>query len=253
MKLLVVDFDFFFPTPEGTAGANWQLFDWGHMESPYFIEGPIWISRAAAFSMAGVELPSLSRELKYFWDRVKFNPGAELFYADSNACAVHPRVERGITEVFLLDAHHDSGYTGNEYTFKDLGAMGRAGKWTCDNWMAFYFITGRLTEVRYPRWRDSRVDGEPSLRLANRGIDDGWPIREVDRVFVCRSGAWVPPWHDRAFAEFLVSCPVASVDRPGTNVQLNWTLVREWDDKSARQFAELQRASVESFHESMKG
>jgi hypothetical protein len=178
---------------------------------------------------------------------VKFNPGAELFYADSNACAVNPRVEEGVTEVLLLDAHHDLGYTGKEYTFTQLQAMSKEGRWTCEDWAVFYFITGRPVQVWFPRWIDPSRWGEPGLRLGNLQIDPGGLIEGVDRVFVCRSGAWVPPWLDQAFNKFLVECPAAHQGKPGIDVQPDGMKTREWVDAEARGFAIAQRAVVDNF------
>lgn len=44
--------------------------------------------------------------------------------------------------------------------------------------------------------------------MTRQRVDDGDPIaEEFDTVFVCRSGAWVPPWCDGQFEEFLDAAP----------------------------------------------
>jgi hypothetical protein len=42
-----------------------------------------------------------------------------------------------------------------------------------------------------------------------REVDPGGRVEGVfHRVFLCRSGAWVPPWVDPAFFAFLESAPL---------------------------------------------
>lgn len=49
----------------------------------------------------------------------------------------------------------------------------------------------------------------------------------IDRVFICRSGAWVPPWHDQAFNEFVASFALPVIDVG--------TYPREWSLASAEE------------------
>ena len=47
-QLLVIDWDYFTPVKESLA-PGWPLYDWGHQESPVFIDGPAWQYRTADF------------------------------------------------------------------------------------------------------------------------------------------------------------------------------------------------------------
>src|SRR5207248_797805 len=58
-RLLVVDFDFFFPNPLDAGAADTRslrLYDWGHAETVIHRE-VIWPVRAAAFAAEGLRLP----------------------------------------------------------------------------------------------------------------------------------------------------------------------------------------------------
>jgi hypothetical protein len=190
MRLLVVDFDYFFPLPQGPD----PLFAWAHFETPYYLL-EAWEERALAFLLRGLPLPE-ARGWEGFWDRFAFAPDAVLYYADSNALAFHERVRQGVEEVVLFDAHHDAGY-------RPLGTEP-----ACDDWMVYYHRLGARLKVFYPPWRDPAQEPEPRVPL-RREVDPGGRVEGVfHRVFLCRSGAWVPPWVDPAFFAFLESAPL---------------------------------------------
>ncbi len=195
MRLLVVDFDYFFPVPQRREDPLAPLFAWAHFETPYHL-GEAWEGRALAFLLRGLPLPE-ARGWEGFWERFSFAPGARLFYADSNALAFHPRVREGVEEVVLFDAHHDAGY-------RPLGEEP-----ACDDWMVFYAQQGVALKVFYPPWRDPAQEPEPQVPL-ERALDPGGRVEGVfHRAFLCRSGAWVPPWADGAFFRFLEAAPLS--------------------------------------------
>ncbi|GGM92868.1 hypothetical protein GCM10007092_02560 [Thermus composti] len=122
-----------------------------------------------------------------------------LYYADTNALAFHPKVRQGVEEVVLFDAHHDAGY-------RPLGEEP-----ACDDWMVFYHRLGARLRVYYPPWRDPSLEPEPRVPVA-RALDPGGRVEGVfHRVFLCRSGAWVPPWADGDFFAFLGEAPLPKV------------------------------------------
>ncbi len=139
MRLLVVDFDYFFPVPQDPGDPLAPLFAWAHFETPYYLL-EAWEERALAFLLRGLPLPE-ARGWQGFWGRFAFAPGAVLYYAESNALAFHPEVRRGVEEVVLFDAHHDAGY-------RPLGEEP-----ACDDWMVFYHRLGARLRVYYPPWR----------------------------------------------------------------------------------------------------
>ncbi len=189
MRLLVVDFDYFFPVPQDPALPLASLYSWAHFETPYYL-GEAWEERALAFLLRGLPLPQ-AQGWEGFWERFTFAPDAQLYYADSNALAFHPEVREGIREVVLFDAHHDAGY-------RPLGEEP-----ACDDWMVYYAKEGARLRVFYPPWRDPSLEPEPRVPLV-RAKDPGGPVEGMfHRAFLCRSGAWVPPWADEAFFALL--------------------------------------------------
>lgn len=192
MNLLVVDWDFFFPIDE-------VAMDWGHREAPIFLD-MVWGSRAAYFVLKDEPLPGTSGEERTFWSRVKLTRSAVVHYAESNvqalSLALSRRVRRG-DAVYLFDAHHDTGY----------GRM-KPGEFTCENWMIPYITKGCDVRMIYPAWKwpvALDLEPEPMLPLDRSGDTGAVPPVTFGAVFVCRSGAWVPPWLDDAFMAFLTA------------------------------------------------
>lgn len=222
MKLLVVDFDYFFPTNEDGScpelGSS-LLFDWGHNEGWSVMLNYVWTTRAAGFKRNGLPLPGLSGLQEDFWKRVNIKPKATLFYADSNAYASHIRVGRNVDEVWLFDAHHDSGYRG---TYSKLMNDDNV---SCEDWMCFYYAAEAKLHVRYPQWKKNAFESEPKpLVPVDRQFDDlSVPPVTFDRVFVCRSGAWVPQWVEDDYESFIERAPVQRA------VRLDKSTRREWD------------------------
>jgi hypothetical protein len=198
LRLLSVDWDFFFPTYEHLPEQYW-LWDWRYRETEFNI-GPIWPIRAATFLHHKQPLPMTSGDEKQFWSRFEFSPSTRLYLAESHVYAAAPQVRKDITEVWNFDAHHDCGYgvsIEEEYMRE----------WDCSNWMMRYL--GAKRHVVYPSWKGSQRDGPRIVKQIHIQVDDGkQSYGTFDRVFVCRSGAWAPPWIDRQFRTFLRTCPV---------------------------------------------
>jgi len=211
-NLLAVDFDYFFPNPwGGPARSDILLWDWNHRESPFHI-GPVWYSRAEGFINNNLPLPGLSGEQETFWRRgFKFSRRPRFFYGESNVFAVNTgvtgtrRSRRNWDHVYLYDAHHDSGYNQGQNPIE----LASEGRWSCENWTVLYWAIGAQIHVRYPAWGPWLTDADPEpIIQIDRQIDTGEvPDVEFDTVFVCRSGAWVPPWHDSAYERFIDAAP----------------------------------------------
>lgn len=237
-RLLCVDFDSFFYNPM-TAGnlddETWQLADWGHAESAFFINGPLWRFRARAYEQSGYPLPQVripEGGWEAFWSRftvtspVGVTPdtgGPVAYAADSNAHAgtlSPPDGSVAFTSVLLFDAHHDSGYR-----IKSYADYLHQTSFSCEDWMLEQQRRGtRDLEVRYPAWFPNGPSNTLPEGVATRQrVDDEAAVdMEFDTVFVCRSGAWVPPWCDDDFEAFLGAAPFEILwidDQP---------LVREW-------------------------
>lgn len=220
MNLLSIDFDYFFPRPpEGTAEA-FQFYDWSHAETMLYIEA-VWPMRAATFLNQGRPLPQVNDDWKTFWSRFDFAPHAKLFYGESHAKGAHPEVtERIDGQVWVYDAHHDCGYFATDSVAAAQRAKEwMAGRWRADDWLVYYGL--RLgpshLHVRYPTHRSAAFTEEPTpyFSTLDRAFDDGAHNRvRFHRVYLCRSGAWVPPWSDTAFDALVAAFPAkgATVD-----------------------------------------
>lgn len=209
-NLLVVDWDYFFPNPmhNGVGQEDIFLYDWGHRESPFHVND-IWRDRVLPFVSNDLPLPRATG-FEGFWDRFDLSEWPSLLVADSNLYAgiIHPSTIGLDTDhwerVDLYDAHHDSGYNiGSLTEFKRRDTL------SCEDWMLAHYLRGSELHVRYPQWFTewSTVDRQPVVPV-DRQLDDGQPVTiTYDLVFVCRSGAWVPPWCDDQFITFLEDYP----------------------------------------------
>ncbi len=199
MRLLSVDWDFFFPIPEHDRLA---LYDWGHREDMAFMKDAIWTIRAGAFLQAGAPLPRAT-EYDGFWQRFRhIAPDATLYFADSHAHIFKPEVRAGVTEIWNFDAHHDS-YKGPEHVYKTKAV-------SCEDWATGYTMIGVKVYTFFPAWKAYGVAEEQPVAPMMPKVqpDPGKPFNKpFDRVFVCRSAAWMPSWLDDDFADFLNSCP----------------------------------------------
>ncbi len=221
MRLLSIDWDFFFPIP---ADDPHCLYDWGHREDMAFMREAIWIIRAGAFLRDG-GLPGLTGEQDSFWQRFR-RPfrGAALYYSDSHAHIFKPEVRAGVTEVWNFDAHHDS--------YKPPAHVIKQGSVSCEDWATAFTMIGVPVKTFYPTWNAYSLAGEnpkapmmPAVQL-----DPGVKFnRQFDKVFICRSGAWTPTWLEDAFWRFLETCPVGSA-----RVNLDGIQRRTFDLEEAR-------------------
>ncbi|QKW07572.1 hypothetical protein HUT18_15485 [Streptomyces sp. NA04227] len=220
MHLLVVDWDYFFPTPDagGPPGDHPELYGWPVAGEDEFHTEVIWEKRATGFTEAAAELPGV-QGTEGFWDRFTFTDRSVLVFADSNAWAgqLWPSILGGDgawQSVHLYDAHHDAGYRVNHESFEAWKQSGDGIR--CENWMLAHHWGGAELHVRFPPWRQSlEHPTEHPLVPVTMRIDDGTnPGPAFDLVFVCRSGAWVPPWCDADFSAFLEAAPIPRAVHP---------------------------------------
>lgn len=249
MRLLSVDWDYFFPRPDeihvGDPGDQWQLYDWGHRETE-FHRGLVWGSRATGFLLNNLPLPGLSGEQDNFWQRFRFSPRATCFVADSHSQMGNNRVCRYVTEIHSYDAHHDCGYA-------PAGRLELASKeppkyWTCDNWGQIHTLCGTPVHIHYPRWKLDALEIERSaiVEPASRQIDDVQPMSEpFDRLLIVRSGAWVPPWLDANWERFIAACPIKR------KVRLQPVDDRGFDMAEAQESARIHRSMLDGTFQRM--
>lgn len=201
MRLLSVDWDFFFPLPRIEDPA-WQLYDWSHQDSGTFWHETVWSLRAGEFLSRGLPLPGTTGVERNFWNRFRFQPGSRLYLSDSHAYGAHEQLRRKpIREVYNFDAHHDCGYNG-----LGLGNAARA-----ENWLLYWVFNRARVHVVYPKWRgrrDSIEDGQPTVEVPTR-IDQGRAYkRPFDIILISRSAGWTPTWVEDQFWSFVSRCPV---------------------------------------------
>jgi hypothetical protein len=188
MKILSVDWDYFFPNLLG--------YDWGHREGDVRFQELLWFFRVYNRNMltgkfAIDEVQPSRRRLYKFWERVCTHAPKELVIVDSHQeiydlCMFH--------EVYNFDAHHD---------------LYDEGKLSCENWARLALINNHITKyvLIYPPWHrklesnDKHLLDLKGVEVFNR-IPRGFP-HKFDRVFICRSSAWTPPWCDKSWLRFI--------------------------------------------------
>ena len=203
-RLLSIDWDFFFrDQPE--KKSQWTDYDWGHGEFPLFVDPLVWECRALSFTTNGLSLP-MTAGFESFWSQFQFSGDSKLIVAESHSRAVASVVSEGVSDVWNYDAHHDGGY--NPKPPDEC----RDGIWTCEDWMIYYGLNGALLHVRYPQWKSRAfvLEGQPLFAHIDIGFHVSEEVRDLtfNRIFVCRSGAWVPPWCDQDFCRFIDACPI---------------------------------------------
>lgn len=158
--------------------------------------------------------------LGYGFDGLK-----DIVVADSHKYAYRAFRGQDARNVRLVsfDAHHDLFYT-SKHMIEHLTTE----KADCGNWHMLTLM--RYSKLRsllvYPHWKglvewrrmmknlQTVEGGESSLGIKkwiqSRVKPCVWPsphVRaaagQVERIFICRSSAWTPPWHDEAFYRFV--------------------------------------------------
>ena len=199
-RILSVDFDYFYPD----SGP----YDWSHSEnrSPMLAE-ILWQTRSGNVNLitgaSALEsyVPSVPRG---FWKSVLKNKPVA-YVADSHL-NIWDRLSSG-DDVISIDAHHDCGY-GEYTTFEELMDITEV---DCANWGLMGRLTGRIKTlaVHYPAYRLDVPETTPSIHgkiNAPSWLSATLPDpMKYDEVFICRSGAWTPPWYDDVFVKFVES------------------------------------------------
>lgn len=210
-SMLSLDFDFFIPEK--------IEYDWGHRESSLFLD-TVWAIRAGTALALGKDLtktvipvkdddveplffPAFLRGVK----KAKFSKNSNYIFAESHATAYY--AAEGMNEISLvhIDAHHDCGYHPE---MKDLD---------CGNWIEHLQAEKRLKKLHiiYPQWRKDEENGSDFSDETEKKLDlwrkngtevqvtyglKSFPVNQsFDTFFMCRSGAWTPPWCDKTFKQ----------------------------------------------------
>lgn len=212
-NVLSIDFDYWFDMP--------GEYDWQFREALFFIN-QLWAFRAMDSAARGVDIrttckvaadePRPAKMATVIREHGIKIPRYQLAVSESHSAAYKWLVRMKDLHIINIDAHHDMGYS------KTTAPM------NCDNWIKHLILKGKVKKVTqiYPKWR-LRHDNEWEQNCArltsefdipiecHYGIDEWLPYNiDVRKVFICRSGAWVPPWLDRDFRSlvnsFIATC-----------------------------------------------
>jgi hypothetical protein len=264
-SLLVIDWDYFFPNAleGGFNHFDPYLFDWGHAESRFCID-MVWSSRAAMFGLANLPLPEVEPSWKTFPERFNLSEDAVVYIGDSNVWSGNLSDSEGdpFADVWLYDAHHDSGYgveSFGAWLTKHSNEQGGI-SFSCEDWMLVHHMQGAALHWRFPTWHESfkgRLHNDKCTPECDREgvahgpfwpegvdldarVDDLEPVEEeFDTVYICRSGAWVPPWEDHKFERFYTSW-----DRDIEQLD-NESLIRNFDTEQVIKEVQALRQATE--------
>lgn len=272
---LSVDFDYFCREEE-----KWEF---GHGEHALYLS-LAWQIRTAQFLTHGSSLRQ-DMSLRYarpypraFWRSLnklgyRFNKVKHVIVADSHRWGYLILNEKWLgkadgTRLVHFDAHHDLVY--NVSAFKHAMETNVPG---CDNWhlMTLLHHPELQSLIVYPPWKGLRdwentvltyekvnatyaSDVISMLRSKTEPCVWGDPkvaqaAGDVEAIFICRSGGWVPPWHDVAFRQFCLD----SVEFTGLNLTCPFIKEERVDPLERRSFdwnsvyrtAALERAIIE--------
>lgn len=210
---LSVDFDYFCREED-----EW---DWGHSENSDMFNEIAWMSRTRWYEETLLEKYANPHPVK-FWDKLielgfNFDDCESLSVANSHLWAAPDFLDLCPGEVTIVnfDAHHDMGYLSWKQLKKEWLDKGRI---DCSNWLLvlMHQLQTLRAAVVYPEWKGLReIKGRPSWKNSKSidarfqyGVYDEEFVRSlagsVVGIFIAKSSAWMPPWHDEAFAEFVL-------------------------------------------------
>lgn len=208
---LSVDFDYFCrELPE---------WDWGHAETSVYSE-IVWPTRVRHLEGTSLETHALPHP-RDFWTKLteagfNFDDCESVDVADSHMFAAPDFIDRapGKVEIVNFDAHHDMGY-------KEWPELKRKwldkGRVDCSNWLLalLYKFHETTASVVYPAWKGTREVDDGSKSWTHKPIKGRFSYHvyseellrrlagDVVGIFIAKSSAWMPPWHDKAFADFV--------------------------------------------------
>lgn len=248
---LSIDFDWFI--------RENPLWDWGHKEQMLFLNfNPLWLMRYSSLDLvketdpktyADFEPSDLIRMLKS--KGFKFSRKTEFLMCESHLGITTAFKENHADLLISLDAHHDYWENGEAEASIDLDGCSV----DCGSWLRYFQKKGfyKKTIIVYPKWlsdEDAQEDIKehkipfPIVHFKDLEQED----YEVQRVFLCRSGCWVPPHHDQDFLQlaFLISM---NCDRKYQVIgELSPANPRKVDWESIEFLKESERKAIEQFH-----
>lgn len=239
--VLSVDWDFFFP--------NTEWYDWGHREAPFYIHH-IWRLRIGNYNLkthkrAIDEMRPDPNLLRNFWNRVAdIGTVRNVLVSESHACAANFFGNERDLWLINFDAHHDIGYPDEN------GPMNNCTNVYCDNWVGMLMRAGKIAKytIVYPEWRENEKEftdnpdqlSQKMSREMKAPIDIRYGLNDIsgtfykpEKIFICRSGAWTPPWADHLFNNFVRR--LINDDRFSSKVEWQGMVKRSISPSRARQ------------------
>lgn len=236
ITVLDIDFDAFIREP--------PVLDWGHSEMGLF-QDIVWHPRAMGwasnphFNLGEILTPPNGPHLEGFWDRMaragwQFTGKTWGIAGDSHATVGVQLLDRLLDgsdapiTIYHVDAHHDLGYSDIQ-----VGRLLETEQFSCDSWLYLlpHHLEGCVEKivVVYPEWRREpcpvskmRID-EGYEELLQRRAEDLWqigceleivywndlviPEDHIDGITMAQSSAWVPPWFDAQFEQWVEQAP----------------------------------------------
>jgi len=220
---LTIDWDYF-----AIEREEWK---WAHAETETYY-GSVWEVRLALAKAQGLDLKESAKlddpHPRDFWKTLRglgyrFDDLCEVIVGDShqhgNKVFSRSNCEGpslADTRLVNFDAHHDLTYNMAQFERDAL-----RGNVTCENWLLMTHLTQLQLKslIVFPPWkgmadwtRSFGDGGFPELDASLRRYTEPcvWPdpkvseyAGNVEMVYICRSSAWSPPWHDAAFNDFV--------------------------------------------------
>jgi len=241
--LLTVDWDAFIPV---NKSGDPQLWDIGHAETNLHVN-TLWQMRGGLVEHMQVD-PALA---KPFWAEMqrRFAPFTDYTLVSDSHMHVFGWL-MDIQQVVLVDAHHDCW-------------QGPKNAVDCSNWARVWLGKSRTKHLHWivPDWVDITIYDEWKFVTKEKRVSiyklsdilkgshmNALP-RTIDRVHVCRSGCWTPPWLDQAFIDWLKAGGRDAWQFPLGEKGTNWDALRlRWDAEAYEAMYEAQRVMTRQLH-----
>lgn len=188
MRVLSVDWDYFFPDP------SW--YDWVANEERGMFYELLWSTRANSRDEEGRRAAEHFKPTGHegFWKRLCPDEPISICVTES-----HKDIAKwlsnfpGSKDVWNVDAHHDCGYSASQ----------RGKELHCGNWAWRMGRKIRTFHQVYPEWRANAENAEAAP--VRKPDSTSFSLDAVPRphlVFVCRSSCWTPSWYDDKWLAF---------------------------------------------------
>lgn len=214
--LLSVDWDYFVFTESTYQGS--------YLENKRSLIDE-WYKRYIISRQKGKDLRDLYRlspEFRSFWKKIKeyfkFSDSTKVYVSDSHSLSYEIAAKNHADTVYLFDAHSDLGYGGMSALNFEVNCANWLGKLLKEGIIERAFIIYSPYTAENPEYFKAM---NSRFNITYTGLDSLKRWSDVSAIHICRSGAWVPPWFDGEFMEF-----VGILDMPYEKINL---MERKWE------------------------